>query len=74
MSVQKDRVVVSDMASEYGTGASDGYAKVYSSADSAKKHEKNYLLGPQRTGREEGQEGQRRPRLPRRRGRATEVN
>jgi small subunit ribosomal protein S24e len=44
MSVPKDRIVVSDMASEYGKGASDGYAKVYASAESAKKHEKNYLL------------------------------
>jgi small subunit ribosomal protein S24e len=44
MSVPKDRVVVSDMESEYGKGASDGYAKVYASAESAKKHEKNYLL------------------------------
>jgi small subunit ribosomal protein S24e len=44
MGVQKDRVVVSMMGSEYGTGASAGYAKVYSSADSAKKHEKNHVL------------------------------
>lgn len=44
MGVQKDRVVVSDMDSEYGKGSSDGYAKVYASADAAKKHEKNYLL------------------------------
>ena len=44
MGVQKDRVIVSDMASKYGTGASDGNANVYSSADSAKKHEKNFAL------------------------------
>lgn len=44
MGVQKDRVVLSDMTSEYGKGASDGYAKVYTTADAAKKHEKNYLL------------------------------
>jgi len=44
LSVPKERVVVSDMDSEYGKGASNGYAKVYSSTDAAKKHEKNYLL------------------------------
>jgi small subunit ribosomal protein S24e len=45
MGVQKERIVVSEMGSEYGTGASAGYAKVYSSTESAKKHEKNYGLG-----------------------------
>jgi small subunit ribosomal protein S24e len=44
MAVQKDRIVVSDMESEYGIGSSDGYAKVYSSTESAKKHEKEHLL------------------------------
>jgi small subunit ribosomal protein S24e len=44
LGVAKDRVVVSDMDSEYGKGASDGYAKVYASVDSAKKHDKNYAL------------------------------
>lgn len=44
MAVQKDRVVVSDMESKYGLGASDGYAKVYTSVDAAKKNEKEYLL------------------------------
>ncbi|NLT36953.1 MAG: 30S ribosomal protein S24e [Methanomassiliicoccus sp.] len=44
LGVQKERVVVSDMASRFGMGASDGYAKVYGSVDSAKKYEANYLL------------------------------
>lgn len=44
MGVQKERVIVSNMASEYGTGMSEGNANVYNSAESAKKHEKNYVL------------------------------
>ena len=44
MSVQKERVIVSDMESEYGKGASKGYAKVYGSTESAKKHEREHLL------------------------------
>lgn len=44
MGVQKERVVVSNMASEYGTGKSEGNANVYSSSESAKKHEKNFVL------------------------------
>ena len=44
MGVQKERVIVSDMASRYGVGTSDGNANVYGSAESAKKHEKNYVL------------------------------
>jgi small subunit ribosomal protein S24e len=44
MGVQKERVVVSDMETEYGKGATDGYAKVYDSSESAKKHEKEHLL------------------------------
>jgi small subunit ribosomal protein S24e len=44
MGVQKERVIVSNMASNYGTGISDGNANVYGSPDSAKKHEKNYKL------------------------------
>lgn len=44
MGVQKDLVVIADMASRFGVGESDGYAKVYGSVDSAKKYENNYLL------------------------------
>jgi small subunit ribosomal protein S24e len=44
LGVAKDRVVVAEMESEYGKGASDGYAKVYGSVDAAKKREKNHLL------------------------------
>ncbi|MBI0584139.1 MAG: hypothetical protein ISF22_07920 [Methanomassiliicoccus sp.] len=44
MGVQKERVIVDEMASEYGIGSSGGYAKVYTSAESAKKTEKNYIL------------------------------
>ena len=31
------------METEFGMGVSTGYAKVYSSEESAKKYEKNYL-------------------------------
>lgn len=44
MGVQKERIVISSMASEYGTGFSGGDANVYSSVESAKKHEKNFIL------------------------------
>lgn len=44
MGVQKERVVVSSMASKYGVGTSEGNAHVYGSPESAKKHEKNYVL------------------------------
>lgn len=44
LNVQKERVIVAEMQSEYGLGNSNGAAKVYSSADSAKKHERNHLL------------------------------
>ena len=44
LGVPKERVVISDMESEYGKGASEGYAKVYNTPESAKKHEKNYAL------------------------------
>jgi len=44
LNVQKERVVVSEMHSEYGLGSTDGAAKVYSSAESASKHERNYML------------------------------
>ncbi|MDW5562667.1 MAG: hypothetical protein SA339_05515 [Methanomassiliicoccus sp.] len=44
MGVQKERVVVSNMASKYGTGASEGNANVYSSVEGAKTHEKNFVL------------------------------
>lgn len=44
LGVQKDRVVLSDMRSNYGLGSSEGYAKVYSSVDAAKKTESNHLL------------------------------
>lgn len=44
MGVPKERIIVSDMGSKYGVGVTDGYAKVYSDNESAKKFEKNYLL------------------------------
>lgn len=44
LAVNKDKVVIDHMESEFGMGVSKGYAKVYGSTESAKKFEKNYLL------------------------------
>jgi len=44
LGVPKERVLVSAMGSNYGIGTTDGYAKVYSSVESAKKNEKNHIL------------------------------
>lgn len=44
LNVQKERVVVSEMHSEYGLGSTDGAARVYSSAESAGGHERNHML------------------------------
>lgn len=44
LAVSKDKVVIDHMDTEFGKGVSVGYAKVYDSAESAKKFEKNYLL------------------------------
>jgi len=43
LAVNKDKVVVDHMETEFGMGVSTGYAKVYGSEESAKKFEKNYL-------------------------------
>jgi small subunit ribosomal protein S24e len=43
-SVPKERVIVDHTETEYGTGFSRGYAKVYNSIEAAKKAEKNYML------------------------------
>lgn len=43
LAVSKDKVVIDHMETEFGTGVSAGYAKVYGSEESAKKFEKNYL-------------------------------
>ncbi|HIH75940.1 MAG TPA: 30S ribosomal protein S24e [Methanomassiliicoccales archaeon] len=43
LAVSKDKVVIDHMETEFGMGVSTGYAKVYGSADSAKKFEKNYI-------------------------------
>ena len=44
LAVNKDKVVIDHMETEFGMGVSAGYAKVYGSAESAKKYEKNHLL------------------------------
>lgn len=43
-SAPKDNIIVTRMNSEYGKCSTDGYAKIYDSADIAKTHERNYLL------------------------------
>lgn len=43
LAVSKDKVVIDHMETEFGKGVSAGYAKVYSSEESAKKYEKQYL-------------------------------
>jgi small subunit ribosomal protein S24e len=47
MSVQKERVVIDHTNTEFGMGKSHGYAKVYETAELAKKSEKNYVLARQ---------------------------
>lgn len=44
LGVPKERVVIDEMASKYGMGSTDGYAKVYDDVETAKKYEKNYIL------------------------------
>jgi small subunit ribosomal protein S24e len=44
MGAQKDKVIVDGMQTEYGKGRSRGYAKIYETADAAKKHENYHLL------------------------------
>jgi len=44
LKVPKERVVISEMQSEFGQGASHGAAKVYGSAESAAKYERNHIL------------------------------
>jgi small subunit ribosomal protein S24e len=40
----KEKVILDHMNSEFGLGQSRGYAKVYKSVDSAKKHERKHIL------------------------------
>jgi small subunit ribosomal protein S24e len=47
LGVQKDRIVIDHTNSEFGMGKSHGYAKVYETAELAKKSEKNYILARQ---------------------------
>ena len=44
LGVQKDRVIVSNMSTEYGIGDTFGAASVYDSLEAAKKNEQNHLL------------------------------
>ena len=43
-SAPKENIVIIRMNSEYGKCSTDGYAKIYDSAEIAKTHERNYLL------------------------------
>lgn len=44
LGVNKDRVIVDNVLSNYGITKSSGYAKVYGSVESAKNYESDYLL------------------------------
>jgi ribosomal protein S24E len=44
LGVQKDRVIVSSMTTEYGIGDTYGAAKVYDTVEAAKKNEQHHLL------------------------------
>lgn len=44
LSVQKERVIIDNMETEYGKGKSNGYAKVYVTPEAAMKGEKRHLL------------------------------
>ncbi len=44
LGVQKDRVIVSSMTTEFGIGDTVGLAKVYDSVEAAKKNEQHHLL------------------------------
>lgn len=43
LSVPKERVIVSNMDSVYGKGISKGAARVYTSTESAKSHEREHI-------------------------------
>lgn len=43
-SAPKENIIITRMNSEYGKCSTDGYAKIYDSAENAKTHERNYLL------------------------------
>ncbi len=44
MGVQKERVIVASMSTEYGRGDSMGEARVYDSVEAVKKNEQHHLL------------------------------
>jgi small subunit ribosomal protein S24e len=44
MSVQKERIIIDQMESEYGIGLTKGYAKVYDSPEALTKSERYHLL------------------------------
>ena len=44
MSVQKETIIVDRMETEYGTGITKGYAKVYDSPEAVAKSERHHLL------------------------------
>ncbi|MCQ2078674.1 MAG: 30S ribosomal protein S24e [archaeon] len=42
-STKRDLVIVDDLSSMYGVGKTQGYAKIYASADDVKKYEPEFL-------------------------------
>jgi small subunit ribosomal protein S24e len=44
LNVKKDTIVVDSMDSDFGRALTAGYARIYKTADEAKKHERWYLL------------------------------
>lgn len=44
MGVQKERVIIDSMDTEYGRGVSKGYAKVYQTQEAVIKSERHHLL------------------------------
>jgi small subunit ribosomal protein S24e len=53
LGVNKDRIIIDNVLSNYGITKSSGYAKVYGSVESAKKYESDYLLDRYGLGKEE---------------------
>ena len=44
LGTQRNLVIVDELKTLYGVGKTEGYAKVYKSADLAKKYENEYIL------------------------------
>lgn len=44
LGTQRNLVIIDELKTQYGIGKTEGYAKVYKSADLARKYENEYLL------------------------------